>query len=207
MPAKILQVMVLVAVFAASAWAGHALFGGDGDAPAAPPATTVDGTAPPAGTGAGRTPSALDALSGDAATVGDTDSGGAAAPVADVTAPTRLTFEDITQWDLDPENVQVPASVRLHHGKRVDIIGYMIPYGDPEKVTEFLLVRDLGSCCFGAMPQPHHMIEGAVSGGKSVKYAPGPVRVRGTFKVAVHREGKYLVSVFAMDVEEAIEVR
>jgi hypothetical protein len=139
--------------------------------------------------------------------VGDTDGGGSGPVIEDVTAPVRLTFQDLSQWDLDPENVQVPQSIQMHHGKRIDIVGFMIPYGDPENVEEFLLVQDLGSCCFGAVPQPHHLVECKVVPGKSTRYAPGTMRVRGKFVIKEHREGKYLISVYSMEVEEAVEVR
>jgi hypothetical protein len=122
-------------------------------------------------------------------------------------APVRLSFADISSWDLDPKDIQVPASVKALHGRAVDLVGYMIPYGNPDAVVEFVLVKDIGSCCFGQAPLPHHVVECRFEEGKAVAYVPGPVRVRGTFRLEEHRMGEYLVSVFAMTVSDCVEVR
>jgi hypothetical protein len=113
----------------------------------------------------------------------------------------------VAEWELDPAAVQVPASVAALSGKAVDIVGYMIPYGDPDAVEEFVLVRDLGSCCFGQAPEPHHMIECRMEKGKRTLYVPGPVRVRGRFRVEEHRQRGMLISLYAMDVADCVEVR
>jgi len=197
------RAVLMVGLFGAAAWAGYAL--------SAPP----PGDAPPASPGptpVPRVPAVVPLLPDDGSTtIGDTDTDPRPAPVVPPAPapgePVRITFDDLTQWDLDPENVQVPKSILLYSEKKVDIVGYMVPYGDPESVTEFLLVNDLGSCCFGQTPLPHHLIEGKMAGGKTTLYFPGPVRVRGKFRVEEHRMGKYLVSVYAMDVESCVEVR
>jgi hypothetical protein len=74
-------------------------------------------------------------------------------------------------------------------------------------VKEFSLVRDIASCCFGQAPMPQHIVECTFEEGKHVAYVPGPVRVRGVFRVEEHRLGQYLISVFAMTVTDCVEVR
>ena len=186
------QFVVLGAVFGFAGWAGHALTAAapeEAPAPAPAPYTAPAEPSPPA-------------------PLGDLDAGGPPAkPAPAAGEPIRLTFNDISQWDLDPKDVQVPASIRALAGKAVDIVGYMIPYGDADAVEEFLLVRDLGSCCFGAAPLPHHLIECRMDAGKRTVYLPGPVRVRGRFRVEEHRQGQFLISVFAMTVSDCVEVR
>ena len=175
--------IVLVAFCAAGAWAGRAL-------------------SRPAAAGAG--PAPLPAKP----SLGDLDGPPLpAAKAAREDEALHLTFADLSQWDLDPQDVQVPASVAAYGGKEIDIVGYMIPYGNPEAIEEFVLVKDLGSCCFGQAPQPHHLIECRFVDGKKCAYVAGPVRVRGKFRVEEHRQGKFLVSVFALSATECVEVR
>ncbi len=208
---RIQQAVVLGAVFAASAWTGHLLFGREiapAPAHAGPPPVGAPIGSPAAGATGGRTAPARPPLPPVPAAdgpIGDTDGAGSAAPVAE--APVLLTFEDISEWELDPLDVQVPASVRRHHGRTVDIVGYMIPYGDPDRIEEFLIVGDLGSCCFGGAPKPNRLVEVRMAPGRLARYAPGPVRVRGEFRVEEHREGKFLVSIFAMTATDCVEVR
>jgi len=120
--------------------------------------------------------------------------------------PLRLKFDELMQWDLDPNDVQVPKSIQGWSGKTIEVVGYMIPYGDPDHVDEFLLVNSLGSCCFGQAPRPHHIIEVKMVPEKKVRYVPGTMRTRGIFRVREHREGKYLVSVYSMTATECVEV-
>ena len=196
---------LLVALFGAAAWAGFAWTepAPGQAAPVVRPAIAVPNPpplpAPPSP--AGPAPPAK-----ASSPPGDLD-GGPPAPTVKPGEPVRLTFTDITQWDLDPKDVQVPQSILALSGKDIDIVGYMIPYGDPDSVEEFLLVRDLGSCCFGAAPLPHHLIECRMTGAKRTAYIPGPVRARGKFRVEEHRQGKYLISVYAMTVNDCTEVR
>src|SRR5688572_18213260 len=157
---------ILASIFGAGGWAGWALshpapIPAPVPIPAPAPLGDLDGGSPPA-----PPPPAPDSK-----------------PAPAVPSPERITFADISQWDLDPKDVQVPASVRAYAGKEVDIVGYMIPYGNPDAIEEFVLVKDLGSCCFGQAPQPHHLIECRFVEGKRTSYVFGPVRVRGTFRV------------------------
>jgi hypothetical protein len=199
----VIRLAVLAAAFAASTWAGYAA-----TRPATPRASSGDGAAP--------APANLGDLDGgraaQPASAPPKDAGGGAGAVAGGAAAgqpryARITFADISQWDLDPESVQFPESIRALHGKDVDLVGYMLPYGNPDAVEEFVLVKDLGSCCFGAAPQPHHVVECRFEPGKKTAYVPGPVRIRGRFRIEEHRQGKFLISVFAMTVSDCVEVR
>ena len=209
---RVLQFLVLCAAFGASAWGGFALTAPP-EAEARPesrrPAPARPGPAPESGgTGAPEAPATPERDPRFGGPLGDLD--GEDAPPLPPPAdgePIRMTFNDLSQWDLDPRNVQVPRSILALGGRRLDVVGYMIPYGDPDEIEEFVLVRDLGSCCFGQAPLPHHVIECRMVGGKRVSYVPGPVRVRGVFHVEEHRQGRYLISVYSMDVEDCTEVR
>ncbi|HZN34070.1 MAG TPA: DUF3299 domain-containing protein [Pirellulaceae bacterium] len=72
-------------------------------------------------------------------------------------------YERIGFWDLalDPDRPDLwysPKAEQLE-GKRIFIKGYMHPgVATRGKVNNFILVKDLGTCCFGGQPQPTHMI-------------------------------------------------
>ena len=204
-----LKAVLLAAVFGGSAWAGFAIAAEPIRLPASEPAT-----ARPAGGSTASDPAATTPVPGVAApsaapgTLGDADTGSAGRKATtDSAKPIRLSFEDISAWDLDPKDIQVPASITALHGRTVDLVGYMLPRGSIDAVKEFSLVRDIGSCCFGQSPLPQHIVECTFEEGKHVAYVPGPVRVRGVFRVEEHRLGQYLISVFAMTVTDCVEVR
>ena len=202
---RILHLAVLGGVFGLSAWAGFLL-----TEPPAEPASAAQPLAwrppseapPPAEAAPAPVPEPVPV---EGEPLGDLDGRGPAPEKPG--EPLRVTFNDLSQWDLDPKSVQVPRSILAMGGKSIDIVGYMIPYGDPDSVVEFALVRDLGSCCFGQAPQPHHVIECRLPEGRKTAYVPGPVRVRGRFRVEEHRQGQYLISIYSMVVEDCTEVR
>jgi hypothetical protein len=78
---------------------------------------------------------------------------------------------------------QIPDVVKGWSGKKADLKGYMLPMRlEKGLVTEFLLMRDISSCCYGSSPSMNHFV--------LVKLAKGVapvsekiVKVSGTFKV------------------------
>ena len=203
-----LKAILLAAVFGGSAWAGFAIAAEPIRLPASEPAPAP--ARPPGGAAASdpALPKPGLAVPASAGTLGDADTGNSVRKTpADTGKPIRLSFEDISAWDLDPKDIQVPASISALHGRTVDLVGYMLPRGSIDAVKEFSLVRDIASCCFGQAPMPQHIVECTFEEGKTVAYVPGPVRVRGVFRVEEHRLGQYLISVFAMTVTDCVEVR
>src|SRR5688572_9564174 len=60
----------------------------------------------------------------------------------------------------------IPHQVKAYDGKRVVVTGFVLPLRTKRGlVTEFLLLRDQGACCFGPQAQINHFIR--------VKYTPG----------------------------------
>lgn len=78
-----------------------------------------------------------------------------------------------------------PKEVADLDGEDIKLVGYMIPLTWEEReVTEFMLVRDLASCCFGGIPRPDEWAFVAMAKGKTCEYYPYvPVVVSGPFKV------------------------
>jgi hypothetical protein len=93
-------------------------------------------------------------------------------------------------WELqpDPDQPELPISPKAFEltGKPIFIKGYMHPgVASMGKVNHFILVPDMGTCCFGGQPKPTDMIEVYVPDGKErVAYSPRRLKLTGTFLLA-----------------------
>ncbi|HMC11739.1 MAG TPA: DUF3299 domain-containing protein [Pirellulaceae bacterium] len=93
-------------------------------------------------------------------------------------------------WELqpDPDEPGLPISPKAIDltGKPIFIKGYMHPgVASMGKVNHFILVPDMGTCCFGGQPKPTDMIEVFVPDGKDrVAYSPRRIKLAGTFLLA-----------------------
>ena len=54
-------------------------------------------------------------------------------------------------------------------GKDVFIKGYIHPSSGGGMLRQFILVGDLGTCCFGGQPKSSEMVEVTLTGGQTVK--------------------------------------
>lgn len=100
----------------------------------------------------------------------------------------------------------IPPQVKAYDGKRVAVTGYILPLRTRRGlVTEFLLLRDQGTCCFGARAQINHFIRVRYPAG--LKHGePVPWKVSGTIRVGeIHVQG-YLTGIYRMDAEQAVEL-
>jgi NAD(P)-dependent dehydrogenase (short-subunit alcohol dehydrogenase family) len=64
----------------------------------------------------------------------------------------RLTYGMLQPLDGDPPGT-VPDTARSADGRNVLLKGYMYPGKQQSGITQFLLVRDQGDCCFGGNPK------------------------------------------------------
>jgi hypothetical protein len=78
---------------------------------------------------------------------------------------------------------QIPDVVKGWSGQKAELRGYMLPMRlEKGLVTEFLLMRDMSTCCYGATPSMNHFV--VVKMAKGVPpVSEKVVKVSGTFKV------------------------
>jgi len=97
-------------------------------------------------------------------------------------------YTRISYVDLQPERgSRLPVSKRALelNGKKVFIKGYVHPGVDGQGFIEnFVLVRDMGICCFGGQPELTDMIEVTLTGKDRIKYNTRRRKLAGTLKVA-----------------------
>lgn len=97
---------------------------------------------------------------------------------------TRISFEQL-QPDPARPDMYVPQSALALDGKQVFVKGYIHPsVSGLGPVNQFVLVPDLGTCCFGGQPKLTDMIEVTVPGkGGAVQYSRRKQKLAGTLKV------------------------
>lgn len=97
---------------------------------------------------------------------------------------TRLGFYEL-QPDPEFPEFPIPPKAMESSGKRVFIKGYMHPgVASSGKVSHFILVPDMGTCCFGGQPKPTDMIEVHIPASKNgVEYSTRTLKLAGTFAV------------------------
>lgn len=99
----------------------------------------------------------------------------------------------------------IPPEIKAYDGKRVTVTGYILPMRTRRGVvTEFLLLRDQGTCCFGVQAQINHFMR--------VNFPPGikpedsvPWKVSGTIRVGETYVQGYLTGIYQLDAESVVE--
>ena len=66
-------------------------------------------------------------------------------------------------------------------GKQVFIKGYVHPSSGGGRLRQFVMVPDLGTCCFGGQPRSSDMIEVTLTGGQTIKSGMTRRKVAGKF--------------------------
>ena len=67
------------------------------------------------------------------------------------------------------------------NGKQVFIKGYIHPSSGGGMLRQFILVPDLGTCCFGGQPRSSDMIEVTLMGGQTIKAGMTKRKLAGKF--------------------------
>ncbi|MCC6740272.1 MAG: DUF3299 domain-containing protein [Planctomycetia bacterium] len=68
--------------------------------------------------------------------------------------PPRRKEGDTTKY---PE--QIPEDIRALNGRKVCVVGWILPTAwDEDRMTEFLLMRNIPQCCFGIVPMMNEWI-------------------------------------------------
>lgn len=93
----------------------------------------------------------------------------------------RLSF-DVLKADARMPDYPPPEAQEMD-GKQVFIKGYIYPGQQRLELKKFVLVPDLGTCCFGGSPQQTHMIEVILERGKTLDYSMTKRGLAGVLKV------------------------
>jgi hypothetical protein len=96
---------------------------------------------------------------------------------------TRVKFHELQQDSLG-NNVQRPTEKAIEvHDQDIFLKGYIHPSSGSGLLKRFILVPDLGTCCFGGQPESSDMVEVTLSGGQSTVANMRKKKLAGKFRV------------------------
>ncbi len=162
------------------------------------------------------------AFGADAATTADVAAATAVATPQLENGYLKLGFDQLASYQFNPPpfdpaanptakpptgEEQIPSAVKGWNGKKAVIIGYMVPVKmDKGLVTEFLLMRNTMSCCFGAVPNMNEWV--VVKMKKGVQpLMDVPVAFYGELKVGAMFENGYMTGLYELEGEKMGEVQ
>ena len=93
----------------------------------------------------------------------------------------RVPFKMLQRKKGDPE--LIPSSALELDGKQIFVGGYIHPDAGMEPVQSFVLVPDMGTCCFGGQPELTDMIEVTLQEKDQVRYSTRKRKFAGTLRV------------------------
>jgi hypothetical protein len=82
----------------------------------------------------------------------------------------RISFVDLQPLREHPDLPVSPKAMELS-GKKIFIKGYVYPDGQQSNIKRFVLVPDMGTCCFGGQPKLTDMIEVTLTDPDRIKYS------------------------------------
>jgi hypothetical protein len=94
----------------------------------------------------------------------------------------RISFADLQPTKDAPHLPVPPAAVKLD-GQRVFVKGYLYPDGQQYNIKRFVLIPDMGTCCFGGQPKLTDMIEVTLQDPLRVVFARRMRRLGGVLHV------------------------
>lgn len=98
------------------------------------------------------------------------------------TGHVRMSYADLQPDPNGPSN-RIPETARALNGKKVFIKGYPLPGSQQTGITQFVLCRDQGDCCFGGKPKITDRINVQLMGDLSMNYRLRLWKVGGTLHV------------------------
>ncbi len=93
----------------------------------------------------------------------------------------RVTFYDFQQLEPAPD---VPTARAMEmDGQDIFLKGYIHPSSGSGLLRRFILVPDLGTCCFGGQPRSTDMIEVTLTKGQTVRAGLSKLKLAGKFTI------------------------
>jgi hypothetical protein len=95
---------------------------------------------------------------------------------------------------------QVPSWIHIYDNQEVVLSGYMMPLQVENGLsTKFVMMRDITTCCYGAVPNMNDYVVVTVQRPGIQVVQDIPVRMLGKFRIDQRYDGGYVVSLFVMD--------
>jgi hypothetical protein len=114
----------------------------------------------------------------------------------------RVSFSWLSKFEpfFEDGKVGVPAEVENLEGRNVFIKGYMYPTRQKTGITEFVLVKDTGQCCFGGQPKITDMIIVRFKNGVTAEHRElQQVGVAGVFHAKQVMQAGELTAIYSLE--------
>ena len=94
----------------------------------------------------------------------------------------RINYSLLQPLDGDPINA-VPETAQNINGRSVLLKGYMYPGKQQQGITQFLLVRDQGDCCFGGSPKITDRVLVQLRASQGISFSGRLTKIAGRFVI------------------------
>jgi len=114
----------------------------------------------------------------------------------------RVSFGDLAKREpkFVEGKIEVAEEVAELDGKPIFIKGYMYPTGKQTGISEFVLVKDTGQCCFGGQPKLTDMVVVKFDDGMTVRHREQQlVGVAGIFRASTVVQSGVLTAIYQID--------
>jgi Domain of unknown function (DUF4190) len=115
----------------------------------------------------------------------------------------RVDYSLLQPQPDDPPN-SIPPEAKALDGKKIFIKGYVYPGLRKDGITQFLLVRDQGTCCFGGNPKITDRIQVALSDPKGFAFSGSLFKIAGTFRITEPSQAVDAKGIVFYHLDEAI---
>lgn len=119
----------------------------------------------------------------------------------------RLTFDDLSGWKYEAGLDGMPEHIKGFAGKKVLMIGLMLPIDKVEDIEEFLLVPSLWSCCIGQPPDINGIVRCVMPKGETTDYSSEPLQIIGTFEVEATMEDGFCLDIYQLRIESVEAIK
>jgi len=121
-------------------------------------------------------------------------------PYAIVDAGTGASAEEIAAVR---KQDRVPDWIRVYHNQRVALTGYLMPLQMENGLAKkFVLMKDINTCCYGAVPNMNDYVVVAMKGAGIKPVQDIPVELVGVLRVEEKYENGYITALFQMEGEK-----
>ena len=97
----------------------------------------------------------------------------------------RISFAELQPAREHPELPVSPESLKLN-GQKVFVKGYVYPGEQRKNIKRFILVPDMGTCCFGGQPKLTDMIEVTLADPMRVDWSTRKCKLGGILRVQLN---------------------
>ncbi|MGC4030522.1 MAG: DUF3299 domain-containing protein [Tepidisphaeraceae bacterium] len=112
----------------------------------------------------------------------------------------KTTLHELGNFEYNEDDDKtIPDDVHKLDGVKIQIDGVMLPLDQAGRVTRFLLVNDMMSCCYGTAPKLQNVAMVQLPKDKWMAATTDRIVIQGTLHVKVRREDGFVLSIFEID--------